>query len=39
MTWDGVIISKQTDSAYKVLLNKLIALCDKIFEEFVLRLL
>ena len=31
MTWDDVISSKQTDSAYEALLNKFTSLYDKIF--------
>ena len=34
MTWDDVISSKQTDSAYEAFLNKFISLYDKIFEKF-----
>ena len=34
MTWDDVISSKQTDSAYKAFLNKFTSLYDKIFEKF-----
>ena len=34
MTWDDVISSKQTDSAYEAFLNKLTSLYDKIFEKF-----
>ena len=34
MTWDDVISSKQTDSAYEAFLNKFASLYDKIFEKF-----
>ena len=34
MTWDDVISSKQTDSAYEASLNKFTSLYDKIFEKF-----
>ena len=34
MTWDDVISSKQTDSAYEASFNKLTSLYDKIFEKF-----
>ena len=34
MTWDDVISSKQTDSAYEAFLNKFTSLYDKIFEKF-----
>ena len=34
MTWDDVISSKQTDSAYEVFLNKFTSLYDKMFEKF-----
>ena len=33
-TWDDVISSKQTDSAYKTFLNKFTSLYDKILEKF-----
>ena len=35
MTWDDVISSKQTDSAYEAFLNKSTSLYDKTFEKFV----
>ena len=35
MTWDDVISSKQTDSAYDVFLNKFTFLYDKISGKFV----
>ena len=35
LTWDDVICSKQTDSAYEALLNKFTSLYDKIFQKFV----
>ena len=35
MTWDDVISSKQTDSAYEAFLNKFTPLYDKILEKFV----
>ena len=35
MTWDDVISSKQTDSAYETFLNKSTSLYDKTFEKFV----
>ena len=35
MTWDDVISSKQTDSAYEVFLNKFISPDDKVFEKYV----
>ena len=34
MTWDDVISSKQTDSAYEAFLNKFTSLYDKMFEKF-----
>ena len=34
MTWDDVISSKETDSAYQVFLNKFTSLYDKMFEKF-----
>ena len=34
MTWDDVISSKQTDSAYEAFLNKFTSLYDKVFEKF-----
>ena len=34
MTWDNVISSKQTDSAYEAFLNKFTSLYCKIFEKF-----
>ena len=34
MTWDDVINSKQTDSAYEAFLNKFVSIYDKIFEKF-----
>ena len=34
MTWDDVISSKQTHSAYEACLNKLISLYESIFENF-----
>ena len=34
MTWDDVISSKQTDSAYEASFNKLTSLYDKMFEKF-----
>ena len=34
MTWDDVIRSKQTDSAYEAFLNKSTSLYDKIFDKF-----
>ena len=34
MTWDDIISSKQTDSAYEAFLNKFTSLYDKIFEKF-----
>ena len=37
MTWDDVISSKQTDSAYEAFLNILTFLYDKISEKFVVR--
>ena len=33
MTWDDVISSKQTDSAYEALLNKFTSLYEKFFEK------
>ena len=33
MTWDDVISSKQTDSAYEAFLNKFTSLYDKVFER------
>ena len=33
MTWDNVISSKQTDSAYEAFFNKFTSLYDKIFEK------
>ena len=35
MTWDDVISSKQTSSAYEVFLNKATSLYDKVFEKYV----
>ena len=35
MTWDNVISSKQTDSAYEAFLNKFTSLYDNISEKFV----
>ena len=32
MTWEDVISSKQTNSAYEASFNKFISLIDKIFE-------
>ena len=34
MTWDNVIGSKQTDSAYEAFINKFNSLYEKIFEKF-----
>ena len=34
MTWDDVISSKQTDSAYEAFLNKFTSLYDKFFDKF-----
>ena len=33
MTWDDIISSKQTNSAYEAFLNKFTSLYDKIFEK------
>ena len=33
MTWDDIISSKQTDSAYEAFFNKFTSLYDKIFEK------
>ena len=35
MTWDDVLSSKQTDSAYEAFLNKFISLYDESFGKFV----
>ena len=35
MTWDDVISSKQTGSAYEVFLSKFTSLYDKVFEKYV----
>ena len=35
MTWDDVISSKQTNSAYQAFPNKFTSLYDKVFETFV----
>ena len=34
MTWDDIISSKQTNSAYEAFLNKFTSLYEKIFEKF-----
>ena len=35
MTWDNVISSEHTDSAYEAFLKKFTSLHEKIFEKFV----
>ena len=35
MTWNDVVSSKQTDSAYEAFLNKFTSLYGKVFEKFV----